>query len=159
MIIFNKKFISKISNYIKWGKSDTIFYIQDTLNNQYIELNNKLSKYKSTSKYICFRNLKNICIYVKKSQIEDFYTYSDIYNSKNKTINLTKLKTYRITKDTISIVNTKCSPFYVAIREIDICKIDDIVVIIVENKDIDQRDELYHDLIDIHNMKEKYNLK
>lgn len=144
------------NNKSKWEITDTIISMEDVVFNQFPEFGDK---YEINEPYICIRNYKSSCIYIKESQFKKFLTMSNVYDSENKMANITEILKHTINSDIVAIVANKTSPPAITIKEIKLCMINNVELFISRSIKLEQDNELFKDLMTLQTMKDEHRLK
>lgn len=150
MFLFRKK------RYKKWKYTDVIIKIQDIVHNQVPEFRKRMHV-NGNEKYVCIRDMENICIYIKENQFEEFEKLDFIYDKKNELINVSNILKLKIISDRYPQVANHTSPPSVSIRECVLCSYNGINIYVSRAIILKLEDELFEDLINLQVMKEKYN--
>lgn len=134
--------------------TDIIIQIQDVVHNQIPEFSNRFSL-SENEKFVCIRDMKNICIFVKENQFNKFINLDSIYDKEKQTINITKLFEYKTLSDRYAQIANQVSPPSVSIKESILCIYDGVEIYISRGIILKPTDQLFQDLLDLQKMKEK----
>lgn len=149
-----KKKRNKKSNI--WKLTDDIIKINDIVKNQSPEFS---SRFNLTNKYTCLRDLVDTNIYIKEEDLEKFKSMKIIYDNESDLINIDILKQYKLKYDVYSLVANKAVPAAVNIKFVWYCNIMDVNVYIETVYILDQKTNLFKDLLNFQGLKDKHNLR
>lgn len=135
--------------------TDIVIEVQDIVHNQVPEFSNRFSL-SENEKFVCIRDMKNICIFVKESQFSKFITLEDIYDDEKQIVNISKLFEYKTLSDRYAQIANHTSPPSVSIKESILCIYEGIEVYISRGIVLKPTDQLFQDLLDLQKIKEKY---
>lgn len=152
--------LKKLMNHFKelnnWEITDTIIKAEDIVYGQYPDF---AESYAPKGNYVCIRNFHFSCIYIREDQFEQFKNNKCVYCEEERLINLTHLLGWTIWEDCIAQVANKTVPPEANIKEIKICKLDNMYIYVTRVIKLKERDKLFEDLINFQIMKDKYHLK
>lgn len=148
--------ITKLKIYSRWDITDLIVRIDDIVPNQHPDF---LDRYNLEGEFVCIKNFKYNCIYLKSENLDKFINNCDFCDKNKNLICLTRLLHHQVQEDCYSQVISKAAPPYISIKQIIICKIDDYEIYIERMIRLNKSEELFKDLMNLQLMKDYHNLK
>ena len=147
---------------LKWNYTDTILHIRDKIEFSGMHPENIFGR-DTGKEFICLKDYNSNTIFVPKNMMEVFINDKRFYNKKKDWANITNIKKFLSTKNTIArIINS--APKEIEIRRTMVCTIRDsnefpYNIYFVSKIDIDKNDDIFNELLNLQIMKEKFSLK
>ena len=135
--------------------TDILIEVQDVVYNQIPEFSDRFSLSKK-EKFVCIRDMKNICIFVKESQFANFIVLDSVYDEEKQTVNISKLFEYKTLSDRYALIASHTTPPSVSIKESILCVYNGVEIYISRGIILKPTDQLFQDLLDLQKIKEKY---
>ena len=145
----------QIKNY-SWHLQDTIVEVKDIVPNQHLDIELEYDLKNKT--FSCIRDYHGTAIYVKSELLERFKNIQSVYNKELNMINLSKLREHHVSGNCFAQVANKTVPYSVSIKEIRHCRVHNIDVYMMRIINLYQTDDLFKDLINYQNIKDKHGL-
>jgi hypothetical protein len=134
--------------------TDIVIEVQDIVHNQVPEFSNRFSL-SVDEKFVCIRDMKNICIFIKESQFKKFNELELIYDKEKETVNISKLFQFKTLSDRYAQIANHTTPPSVSIKESILCIYEGVEIYISRGIILKHTDQLFQDLLDLQKIKEK----
>ena len=153
--LFKSKRKQNKSSSSAWPITDTILKASDIVTNVSPAKDLGLDLQGS---FVCIRDLRSSCIYIKEDQFEKFKKFSFIYDSEKDLVNLTRLVKFEVEENCYSQVINKTNPPQVNIKELKVCHISGLEVYVTRVIRLHLTDQLFEDLMNLQMIKEKHKI-